>query len=251
MFTPTLDQLLEVIPSQWQGSNHALTAIDNAYPALLQAAQLAKINTPVRWAHFASQLIHESMGFTVTVEIWGVNGGTAQQKKYEPGYETAAPGETTLAQRLGNTQPGDGYRFRGRGFIEETGRGNYTAAASRLGMDLVNHPELLGELPGAALISADYWNTRNLNEIADTVSDPTKAVTAMTHKINGGLLGLADRLSLFNICMKAWNSKPALVLVATSSAPPLFVQAATPVATTTIMEQVAQPASTTTCPQVC
>ena len=93
---------------------------------------------------------------------------------------------------LGNTEPGDGARFRGRGLIQVTGRDNYDACGSALGLDLLRQPELL-ELPVNACRSAGwFWKSRGLNEIADT-----GGFEVITRRINGGLTGYADRLAYF------------------------------------------------------
>lgn len=91
-------------------------------------------------------------------------------------------------QDLGNTQLGDGPRFKGRGPIQITGRANYTAAAQALGLPLVEHPEMAAEPRYAFRVSAWWWEAHGLNQISDTGD-----VVAATRRINGGLNGLADR----------------------------------------------------------
>lgn len=80
-------------------------------------------------------------------------------RKYEPGTDTG--------KRLGNTQVGDGARFKGRGYIQLTGRGNYTAYARKLGVDLVNHPELANDPLVASRIFAAYWVDKGIHRVAD------------------------------------------------------------------------------------
>ena len=88
----------------------------------------------------------------------------------------------------GDEASGDGWKYRGRGAFQITGRENYQALTETLGVDLINHPELL-ETPQYAVISAGwYWNKRGLNKLAD--ADDTKRVTAA---INGGYNGLGER----------------------------------------------------------
>lgn len=89
---------------------------------------------------------------------------------------------------MGNTDPGDGYKFRGRGAIQLTGKDNYAAAGKDLGLDLVNNPELAKDPDNAGKIAAWYWKKNKLGEAAKSGD-----VTAVTKKINGGTNGLADR----------------------------------------------------------
>jgi putative chitinase len=133
-----------------------------------------EINTPLRIAHFLSQVFHESGGFQYMREIWGP---TAAQAGYE--------GRTDL----GNTQPGDGSRFRGRGLIQLTGRANYAQFSKDMGVDFIEKPELVENPPYAIMVAGWYWDSRNINKLAD--QDDSKAVT---RAINGGLNGYSDRI---------------------------------------------------------
>ena len=108
----------------------------------------ANISTDARKAAYIAQLAHETDGFNTFEEY-------ASGSDYE-GRED-----------LGNTQPGDGRRFKGRGAIQLTGRANYAAASQRLGVDLVSNPELAKDPRYAFLVSADYWSTHGLNDYAD------------------------------------------------------------------------------------
>lgn len=146
-------------------------------PFLEDAMHEFDIGTPERQAAFLAQVGHESGGLHWLVELWGP---TASQARYEARYD------------LGNVAPGDGYKYRGRGLIQVTGRGNYKAAGDALGVDLIGQPELLGE-PGLAARSAGwYWKEHGCNELADTGDFET-----ITKRINGGLNGYADRLGLW------------------------------------------------------
>jgi putative chitinase len=116
-------------------------------------------------------------------EIWGP---TPAQKRYEGRAD------------LGNTQPGDGYRFRGRGPIQITGRANYKKYGDLLGVDLVGNPDLAAKSEYAFRIAALYWDTHNCNELAD-VGD----FQAITRAINGGYKGLADRRKYYERAKKA------------------------------------------------
>lgn len=142
-------------------------------PYLNAAMDEFEINTTKRRGSFLAQVAHETMQLTFTREI-------ASGVRYEGRKD------------LGNTQPGDGVRFRGRGLIQVTGRANYTACMMALDIDCVDHPELL-ELPEHAARSAGwFWKTHGLNELADT-GDQVK----VTRRVNGGVNGLADRLAFF------------------------------------------------------
>lgn len=135
------------------------------------------ITTPQRQAAFLAQIGHESGGLHWLVEIWGP---TETQRRYE------------VRQDLGNSEPGDGMRFMGRGLIQLTGRANYAKAGPALGVDLIASPELLGQSPLADRSAAWFWKTHGCNEMADAGS-----FEAITRKINGGLNGYAERLALW------------------------------------------------------
>ncbi|HET6844077.1 MAG TPA: glycoside hydrolase family 19 protein [Candidatus Angelobacter sp.] len=146
---------------------------------LMAAMDANQINTPLRKAHFLAQLGHESASMIYTSEI--ANGNA---------YEGRAD--------LGNTQPGDGPLFKGRGLIQITGRNNYTAYGKARNRDFItgDNPKLLATDPNLAADSAGwFWATRNLNALADQDD-----VLAITKKINGGTNGLDDRKLRLNIC---------------------------------------------------
>lgn len=136
--------------------------------ALRNAAMKAKI-VGNELAAFLGQCAHESAKFTTTKEF-------ADGTQYEGRKD------------LGNVKPGDGPRYKGRGFIQITGRANYTQASKDLGIDLVNHPELAEKPEVATKVSLWYWKTRVQPKISNF--NNTKAVTK---KINGGLRGLDKR----------------------------------------------------------
>jgi len=160
-----------------------------------------QINTPVRQLCFLAQIGHESGGLFFTEEL-------ASGEDYEGRAD------------LGNTQPGDGKRFKGRGLIQITGRANYKSIGDSLGVDFVNNPTLLGgknvkvctgdQLKYAALSAGWYWNSRKLNSFADkiVISEPIdedenlQNFKLLTRKINGGLNGLADRVTRYKIGVK-------------------------------------------------
>ncbi len=146
-------------------------------PHLNAAMQAYGIGGALRAAAFVAQLAHESGEFRWMEEIWGP---TDAQRRYEP--------PSDLARRLGNTQAGDGKRFKGRGPIQITGRFNYAKYGGLLGIDLTNEPALAAT-PAVAFATAGlYWQKNGLNELADV-----RDFVTITKRINGGTNGLADR----------------------------------------------------------
>ena len=146
-------------------------------PALNLAMQNSEVNTALRTAAFIAQLAHESGEFRWMEEIWGP---TDAQRRYEP--------PNALAAKLGNTEAGDGQRFKGRGPIQITGRFNYTKYGGLLGIDLTANPPLAATPEVAFATAGLYWETNGLNELADA-----EQFTAITRRINGGTNGLPDR----------------------------------------------------------
>ncbi len=138
-------------------------------PHLAYAMLKADINTPRRCAAFLAQLAHESGEFKWMEEI-------ADGSAYEGRKD------------LGNTQPGDGKRFKGRGPIQLTGRANYIKAGQALGVDLIASPALAATAEVGFQVAAWYWTTRNLNAKADAGD-----LKGITKAINGGYNGLSDR----------------------------------------------------------
>jgi putative chitinase len=143
--------------------------LDKKYKTLLNGYH---INTPLRLAHFMSQIEHESGGFKWLTEL----GNKAYFKKYEGRKD------------LGNTNEGDGYKFRGRGYIQVTGRYNYTRLSKDTGIDFLNNPDLLAQEVNAIISACWFWSKNNINKFADL--DDLKKVTKT---INGGYNGLEDR----------------------------------------------------------
>jgi putative chitinase len=105
------------------------------------------------------------------------------------------------ANRIGNgdLQSGDGFRYRGRGLIQLTGRSNYAAASKAIGADLSGNPDLLLQPQAASMSAAWFWQTRGLNELADDRTDDNDLAdfTEITRRINGGTIGVNDRFTLF------------------------------------------------------
>ena len=159
------------------------------------------IDTPSRQLCFLAQTGHESGSLYFTEEL-------ASGQAYEG------------RKGLGNIQPGDGVRFKGRGLIQITGRLNYTKVGNALGVDFISNPTLLGgknitecsdeQLRNAAMSAGWFWSCRNLNAIADNINIASSIETGsnltsfilMTKKINGGTNGLPDRLNRYKSGLK-------------------------------------------------
>ena len=146
--------------------------------SLLAAMSRAGIVDPTERAMFLAQMAHESGNFRYDEEI-------ASGQAYEGRAD------------LGNTQPGDGVRYKGRGYIQLTGRANYRDYGNRLGVDLENNPDLAKDPNIAADIAIAYWQQR-VDRNAARAGD----VRTVTRNINGGLNGLADRQNKFDKYMK-------------------------------------------------
>lgn len=161
----TLEELQAIMPLARAGRA-------SAYLPYLNAAMAEfSIDTPSRQAAFLAQLAHESGELRYTREL--ANGSA---------YEHRAD--------LGNTEPGDGVRFKGRGLIQVTGRLNYAQCAAALDLDLLAHPELLEEPVNACRSAAWFWASRALNDLADRGD-----FERITRRVNGGLNGEESRLA--------------------------------------------------------
>ncbi|WP_338660197.1 glycoside hydrolase family 19 protein [Pseudomonas bubulae] len=101
------------------------------------------------------------------------------------------------AGRMGNTAPGNGWKYRGRGLIQLTGKTNYQLCGEALGLDLLAQPELLEKPQQACMAAAWFWGSNGLNSLADTGD-----IETITRRINGGLSGLADRQALYALALK-------------------------------------------------
>lgn len=165
------------------------------------------INTPLRLAHFLAQCAHESGVFKVTSEnlMYSADGLKKIFPKYFPGKlnESYAKKPEAIASRVYGSRMGngdettkDGYKFRGRGFIQLTGKDNYVAFDKIVTEDIIANPDLVAtKYP--LLSAAWFWNKASLNTIAEKGSD-LATITAVTKKVNGGTHGLDDRVAKFN-----------------------------------------------------
>ena len=176
------------------------------------------ITTPERIAGFISQCAHESQNFTAMSENLSYRQETLLKvfpRYFGPGKRNAAEYaknpekianyvymDEFRTSKLGNTQPGDGWRFRGRGLKQLTGRDNYTRFAKDYDMTAEEAAEWVETKEGALASALWFWNTNNLNKIADTGD-----VTALTKKINGGNIGLPDRKARYDKAMAVLTGK--------------------------------------------
>lgn len=150
---------------------YAGTRVQAFFGPLLTAMDESLISTPRRQAAFIAQIAHESGELRYTAEI-------ADGSAYEG------------RQDLGNTQAGDGPRFKARGLLGLTGRANYAWAQEELHIPCLEHPELLEEPEGACRVSARWWFKHGLNPLAD--SDKFGSITKV---INGGFNGMDSRIA--------------------------------------------------------
>ena len=166
-----------------------------------------QINTPLRLAHFLAQCGHESGGFRVTQENlnYSAKGLAGIFKKYFPTEAAATPyarqpqkiANKVYANRManGSEASGDGYKFRGRGYIQLTGRDNYTQFGKAIGVDIPSNPDSVSTTYALAS-AAWFWSKNGLNKIADGGATDT-VVTSITKRVNGGTIGLPDRIKHF------------------------------------------------------
>ena len=157
-----------------------------------------EINTPERQAAFIGQCAHESANFKTLQEnlnysAKGLRGtwpsrfpSEAEAQPYHRQPEKIA--NKVYSGRMGNTEEGDGWKYRGRGLIQLTGKDNYRLASDALGVDFIADPDLVLTKEYAALTAAWFWDKNRLNAFADA-----NDIERMTKKINGGIIGLDDR----------------------------------------------------------
>lgn len=177
--TITVRQLQQIFPN---AGRHAGVFV----PVLNTAMTKWGIVTRLRRAAFLAQVGHESGQFQYVREL----GNDKYLSKYDTGK---------LAARLGNTPEadGDGQRYKGRGLIQITGRDNYARCGEALGLDLLNHPELLERPEHAASSAGWFWQQAGLNSLADK----SQFVT-ITKRINGGTNGLEEREAFYEAALK-------------------------------------------------
>lgn len=172
------------------------------------------ITTPLRQAHLLAQMFHETDGLTITfenmnyrarriLEVFGVGNHSAAVRPAEAEMLAGRPealaervyglGNPGKARELGNTQAGDGFRYRGGGLLQTTGRGSYRKRGEEIGIDLEADPERVLDAEVALLPALGEWSDGNLNDAADADD-----IRRITRAINGGYMGLAARRAWFD-----------------------------------------------------
>ena len=193
----TLNQLKEMV--------HGIPYADNRHSALKQLLPDYGINTPKRIAAFVAQCAHESGGFRFVTENLNYKAESLMKTfpKYFHSRELAdayAKKPEKIANRIyasrmgnGDEASGDGFRYRGRGLIQLTGKENYSWFAASLEISPEEAAEYMATFEGAAQSACWFWETNNLNKEADA-----NDIKTMTRKINGGFIGLDDRIKHYN-----------------------------------------------------
>ena len=188
---------------------------DEWHQALVDVLPKYNINTIDRVAAFMAECSHESGNFTVLEE--NLNYSWQQLRKVFPRYfptdalaqqyhrqpekiANRVYDDANRQSKLGNTQPGDGWKYRGRGVIQLTGKNNYTAFAASIGQTLDQTVEYLKTKDGALESACWFWNNRKINPVADT-----KNIDAVSKLVNGGDIGLVERRDLYNKSVKILN----------------------------------------------
>ncbi|MDD4963256.1 MAG: glycoside hydrolase family 19 protein [Gallionella sp.] len=180
---------------------------DAVFNQLADCVSKFQINTPLRVAHFLAQCAHESGGFTVTQENLNYSAGGLRKVfgKYftDDGIANAYANQPQkIAARIyggrmgnGDEASGDGWKYHGRGYIQLTGKDNYTKFSKDAGVDCVNDPDSVA-ITYALLSAAWFWNSNSLNKI-DFSDTNENAVVGVTRIVNGGYNGLKERTDFF------------------------------------------------------
>lgn len=196
----TEQQLLQILPNAGRQAGVFV-------PVLNTAMAKYGIVTRLRIAAFIAQIGHESGQLTRLVESLNYSADALVKtwpSRFDLVRATAAArkpeqiANIVYAGRLGNTSPGDGWKYRGRGLIQVTGKTNHAACGEALGVDLVNHPELLEQPQYAALSAAWYWSVNGLNTLAD--AGDIQNIGSIINTGSKGKVpnGAADRLALYD-----------------------------------------------------
>ena len=177
---------------------------ENVYVQILDVVIKYKINTPLRLAHFLAQCHHESDGFNVVEENlnYGAEGLLRTFKKYftleqanEYAHNKVRIASRVYANRMGNgdEESQEGWLYRGRGYIQLTGKDNYAAFNDQVPEDILKNPDLVAtQYP--MLSAAWFWDKNKINNFIDT---DDASIYDVTRKVNGGLNGINERIHLF------------------------------------------------------
>lgn len=192
MSSLTLDQLQKIY------AKAPAVRLEKYLNPLNKAMAEAHIDTPLREAAFLAQIGHESFELRYLSEVWGPD---EQQLKYErPEGAPLADGDPKhwpVWQKLGNTEPGDGFKYRGASPIQLTGRANFRACGKDLGLDLEGDPDLARTPEVAFRIACWFWVKHGLNQLADSGD-----FDHITLRINGGYNGKAQRDHYYDVAKK-------------------------------------------------
>lgn len=176
------------------------------------------IDTLLRRSHFVAQIAHESSGFKRMIESLNYSAARIAQvfpklkeRAAELAHNPEGLGNAAYTNRLGNGDEasGDGFRYRGRGLIQLTGRDNYRAAGVALGLEMIGNASQAAEPEIAVKVALWFWQTRQCNLPAD-LDD----VEMVTHRINGGINGLAERRALTERAKTIFTVQPSEGLIA-------------------------------------
>jgi putative chitinase len=196
----TLPQLAKLAPS-------ARSSYREAFPSALSILDRYEITaTPLRVAHYMAQVLHESSGLTIQFEnlnysperlskVWPgrfMPQGTLDPSEYAHNPEKLA--NLVYGNRMGNSDPDDGFKYRGRGLLQLTGKDSYREVTKILrsynstAPDLVSDPDQVISASWCVEVATAVWRSKGCNELADK-----DQIRSVTKKINGGLVGLAER----------------------------------------------------------
>ena len=197
----TAQQLLQILPNAGQVAGVFVPVLNTA----MSRFQIVGAN---RIAAFVAQVGHESGHLTRLVENLNYSADALRKtwpSRFDMEMASAAAlkpeqiANVSYGNRMGNSTPGDGWKYRGRGLIQITGKNNYRACGEALGLDLIAQPSLLEKPQHACMSAAWFWATNGLNTLADAGK-----FEAITQRINGGQNGAADRQALYARALKVF-----------------------------------------------
>lgn len=206
-FELSVDQLAEMLP----GNDY----VEDWHHSLHVMLPKYEINTAVRACQFIAQCAHESGNFRTLIENLNYRWQSLRKvfPKYFPtdalarnyAHQPQHIANRVYANRMGNggEASGDGFRYRGRGLIQLTGKNNYQAFANYVGMPLAEVPDYLVTFDGALESACWYWTVNNINVLADAMDH-----RAVCRRINGGFNGLEDRIKKFERCYGIITTEP-------------------------------------------
>ena len=178
----------------------------------------------LRLCHFMAQIGHgcglftlrrENLNYKTTkqlLKIFGVGNHSAKITAAEAKSLIGEPKKlaervyglenSKKAKELGNTKPGDGYKFRGAGFLQITGRDSYTRHGAAIGVDLTDDADLAADAKNSLFLACEEWREKKCNKLADSDN-----LRALTKAVNGGINGLKERRALYSAAKKIWGDK--------------------------------------------